>query len=297
MIITYSGDRAILTDINSFDIAETLECGQCFRFVRMEEGASSAEAGDTVKYRIVAHNRTLFISEYEDRMEFYPTTEREFTQIWQGYFDLDRDYSQIKDIVTANDFVMRDAVNFGTGTRILNQDPWETLISFIISQNNNIGRIKRIIQTISERYGEPVNDDQFAFPTTEALARLSEAELFECKMGFRAGYVKGAADAVASGVLDLQAVGRMETADARRELMKLKGVGIKVADCVLLFAYGHKEVFPTDVWIKRIMEHFYFSGQETHIKDIHALAAKRFGEYAGFAQQYLFAYARGTKIV
>lgn len=275
------GSKVILEEYNSFDIEQTLECGQCFRFNKLGEK----------EYVIVAMSKVLHIKQTNERIEFYPTTKKEFEEIWLDYFDLNRDYLEIKKIVSDGDKIMQKAVEFAPDIRILNQDPWECLISFIISQNNRIPMIKQVIKNISEMYGTKAND-YYLFPTLEQLSKADESSLISCKTGFRAKYILDAIKNVSDGNVDFEKLKDYVTDDARNKLMEIKGVGQKVSDCVLLFSMRRGDVFPTDVWIKRVMEHFYFGGEETKIKTIHEFAQNKFGKYAGFAQQYLFHYAR-----
>ncbi|MDR2648547.1 MAG: DNA-3-methyladenine glycosylase 2 family protein [Clostridiales bacterium] len=282
MKYTHEGDTATLTDCVGFNIAETLECGQCFRYEKLGED----------EYHIIAHARSLFIRRISDKILFYKTTLQEFEDIWIPYFDLNRDYRAVKETLASNDLVMRDAVEHASGIHILRQEPWECLVSFIISQNNNIPRIRKIADTLARLFGRPIGDGIFAFPGAEELAKASLDDLLNCKTGFRAKYIVDAAQKTASGILDMNALNNMPSDKARETLMSIKGVGGKIADCVLLFAYGRTEVFPTDVWIKRVMRHFYFNKQDASVTEIHRLALSRFGEYAGFAQQYLYVYAK-----
>lgn len=275
------GSKVILEEYDSFDIEQTLECGQCFRFNKLGEK----------EYVIVAMSKVLHIKQTNERIEFYPTTKKEFEEIWLDYFDLNRDYLEIKKIVSDGDEIMQKAVEFAPDIRILNQDPWECLISFIISQNNRIPMIKQVIKNISEMYGTKVSDYHL-FPTLEQLSKADESSLISCKTGFRAKYILDAIKNVSDGNVDFEKLKDYGTDDARNKLMEIKGVGQKVSDCVLLFSMRRGDVFPTDVWIKRVMEHFYFGGEETKIKTIHEFAQNKFGKYAGFAQQYLFHYAR-----
>lgn len=275
------GSKVILEEYDSFDIEQTLECGQCFRFNKLGEK----------EYVIVAMSKVLHIKQTNERIEFYPTTKKEFEEIWLDYFDLNRDYLEIKKIVSDGDEIMQKAVEFAPDIRILNQDPWECLIAFIISQNNRIPMIKQVIKNISEMYGTKASDYHL-FPTLEQLSKADESSLISCKTGFRAKYILDAIKNVSDGNVDFEKLKDYGTDDARNKLMEIKGVGQKVSDCVLLFSMRRGDVFPTDVWIKRVMEHFYFGGEETKIKTIHEFAQNKFGKYAGFAQQYLFHYAR-----
>lgn len=275
----------IIENADCFNIEEILECGQCFRF----------EKTDVNCYKIVAMNRVLNIKQYENKIEFYPCSINEYESIWKNYFDMERDYNEIKEKISLNDHIMKSAVEYAGGIRILNQDKQECLLSFIISQNNNIPRIKGIISRLAEKYGKRCGED-FLFPTTDELKDVSEEEFFELRMGFRAKYVKDCVDKLKSGEVDLTKTDSLSTDELLKMLLKIKGVGQKVADCTMLFSMGRREVFPTDVWVKRVMEYFYFNGEDTNIKDIHKFAKNRWGELAGYAQQYLFYYARSLKI-
>lgn len=181
-----------------------------------------------------------------------------------------------------NDETMKKAMEFGDGIRILRQEPWEAVCSFIISQNNNIPRIKKIIEELSRRYGEQLSPGKYAFPSAQALVSAGEEEIFSCKTGFRAKYIYDAARRVASGECDLGAIYNMPTQDAIEYLKRIKGVGLKVASCALLFGFNKTDAFPVDVWVKRIIDEYYNGSL-----DIPSL-----GAYAGIAQQYLFYYIR-----
>lgn len=281
MEYSQTDDRIILKNPDSFNITQILECGQCFRFVKTADN----------EYRIIAMGKILNIRQSADCAEFYPCTLAEFENIWKKYFDLDTDYSSIKEKLSRNDEIMSAAIEYGSGIRLLNQDPSECLISFIISQNNNIPRIKGIIKRLSETYGTKEGND-YLFPSLSQLADASEDDFFKLRMGFRARYVKDCVDKLVSGKADLENTQKLTTAELLESLMQIKGVGQKVADCVMLFSLGRREVFPTDVWIKRIMEKLYFDDKETSIKEIHAFAEDKWGSLAGYAQQYLYYYSK-----
>lgn len=274
-----------MTNFDSFNIKEILECGQCFRFEKLGE----------MKYKIIAYGKRLFIEQNENGVLFYPCNEREFRDIWIEYFDLNTDYSSIKNNISV-DKTMKNAIEFAQGIRILNQDPWECLISFIISQNNRIPQIKKVIANISEKYGTKIGEEDYAFPTPQQLKNATMEELAECKTGFRNKYILDAVEKVVSGKICLEKFSEYETDECRQTLMFCKGVGQKVADCVLLFSLKRREVFPTDVWVKRVMSQFYFNGNEIQIKDIHKKSSEIWGKLAGYAQQYLFYYARSLNI-
>jgi len=192
---------------------------------------------------------------------------------------------------------MRAAVAACRGLRLLRQDPWECLASFILSSTKQIVQIRQIISLLCERYGEPLPvlptyAPARAFPSPARLARATEAELRACKMGFRAPYLLAAARTVASGQLDPARLAPLPVEAARAELMKLPGVGRKIADCVLLFAYGLQPAFPLDVWVTRALRQLYFPRRRVRVERLHRFAGAHFGPNAGYAQQYLFHYMR-----
>ncbi|MDR1530980.1 MAG: hypothetical protein LBS62_02125 [Clostridiales bacterium] len=263
-----------------FDLEDTFECGQCFRFSRLADKF----------YRVYALGRRVDVSTRGDGILLTPCDEDEFENLWADYFDLREDYGAIKESLAMGGGVMSEAVKSAPGIRILNQDVWECLISFIISQNNNIPRIKSIIERISERYGS-AREDYYAFPGISELNSAEMADLMKnCGTGFRAKYILAAARWAAA--LEPRSLARKTTAEARAALTGIYGVGPKVADCVLLFSLRRKEAFPVDTWVKKIMREFYFDGKDAPLKDIQQLAMEKYGQYAGCAQQYLFHYAR-----
>ncbi len=194
---------------------------------------------------------------------------------------------------------LREAVKSCAGLRLVRQEPWECLASFILSSTKQIVQIRQIVRALSERHGSRVivphgEAERFDFPTADQLSVLSEADLRACKMGFRAPYLLAAARRVASGEINLAAVGGMELSVARDELIKLDGVGEKIADCVLLFAYGFPAAFPVDVWVRRVLTQFYFRGRNVKPERLRRFIEKHFGANAGYAQQYLFHHVRLT---
>lgn len=290
MNVNEINNNIILTEYDSFSIAETLECGQCFRFQKRAEN----------DYLVIAFKKVIRIIQEDEKITIFNTSLEEFNEIWMDYFDLNRDYSSVKSLISKNDNVLLEAVKFAPGIRILNQEFFECLISFIISQNNRIPMIKKVIENISQRWGEYIGEfdgvKYYSFPTPQALSQATEEQLMECKTGFRAKYIIDAVARFNSGEIKYTDFLNMKTSEVKENLMTIKGVGTKVADCVMLFSCRKCDVFPTDVWVRRIMSHFYFEGIDTPIKEIHQLANDKFGEYAGFAQQYLFHYARQLKI-
>ena len=279
----------ILHEYESFVISQILECGECFRFTQIGEE----------NYIIVAYGKILNIYCDGTDIVFKNTTEEEFNNIWYNYFDFGRNYNDIKKKISENDEILQKAVEYAPGIRILNQDRFECLISFIISQNNRIPMIKKVISNISKKYGRYIGsvdgEEYYAFPNPEELIKADEAGLMECKTGFRAKYIIDAVQKVIHGEINLN-TDDMDTETLRKMLMTIKGVGPKVADCTMMFSFGRCETFPTDVWVKRIMSELYFNGREASVKEIHQKAEECFGDYAGYAQQYLFNYARQFKI-
>lgn len=274
MQIFECGKDIKITGLSEFTLADTLDCGQAFRWSECEENL----------WHGVAFGKYLKLQLREDALTLFDTSLTDFEEIWRGYFDFDRNYAEIISIFSENE-VLSAASSFGRGIRILAQEPWEALCSFIISQNNNIPRIKGIIERLCQSFGEEIAEGVYSFPSAERIAALSLEDLAPLRSGFRAKYILDAAKKVASGEIDLEALKTMDIDLARAELMKIYGVGAKVADCTLLFGLSHIEAFPKDVWIKRAMAKL-FDGE---LPDCAA-------PYAGIAQQYIFHYARMTNL-
>ena len=276
----------ILKGVRDFDLLMTFDCGQCFRWEKVDNA-----------YYGIAYGKPLKISQTGDTVTLYDTTKDCWNKVWNRYFDMERDYGEIKKRLSS-DPVMKTASYFGSGIRLLNQEPFECLISFIISASNNIPRIKKIIDSLCTNFGDKVTylgKDFYTFPTAQRLSRLELSDLAVIKAGFRDKYILNAAKAVANGMIDLECLKSAGYEYAKSELLKLSGVGNKVADCVLLFSLEKYGSFPVDVWIKRIMEYCYFDG-ETNKETISAFAGEKFSELGGFAQQYLFYWARENNI-
>jgi N-glycosylase/DNA lyase len=278
-------DKIIIKDIKDFEPKHIFECGQCFRWYVEDDGS----------YTTIHHGKVLNVKKEGKDIIFTNTNKLDFENIWYDYFDLGTDYRKIKEELS-KDPILGEAIKFGEGIRILNQDPFETTISFIISANNQIPRIKKSIELISGGYGKPIGRyngrEYFSFPEAEVLARVEEKELQENrKVGFRAKYIVNSSKMIDEGEVDIEKLLDLSTNEAKEILMKLPGVGPKVSDCILLFSLNKKDAFPIDVWVKRVMEHFYLK-EDTKLKDISIYAHEKFGELAGIAQQYLFYYAR-----
>lgn len=280
----------MLDHLDHFDIKQILESGQVFRFEKIAEHS----------FILNAKQKLIKIVQQEESSSaiFYNTNISEMDEVWSPYFDLETSYAYIANTLREKDPFMKQAVDFGKGIRILKQDPWEMLISFIISQNKSIPQIKTCIENISCAFGFPINEqtgqekNYYSFPTPKELSRATEEMLKECKVGFRAAYILDACHKVLNGDVILNDLYIMEREEAKEKLMTIKGVGPKIADCILLFAYGKTGAFPTDVWIKRVMEGVYFEGKEVKPEEIQKFAKEYFGSLCGYAQQYIFYYGR-----
>ena len=256
---------------DKLDIVKTFECGQCFRWNSDRRGVYTGVVG---RYPAKV---------WQERDAVYVRSDAP-EELWTRYFDTERDYARAAADFRGGDYL--DAcIDYGRGIRILRQEPWEALCSFIISQCNNITRIKGIVERLCRMYGETVTLDGesfYTFPEASALAALREEELAPLRAGYRTAYIISAAKAVTEGDIDLEALIKEDCRSARGKLMKLSGVGEKVANCVVLFGLGHMEAFPIDVWIRRALKEHFPS-------DFDSAAL---GDCAGLAQQYIFYFAR-----
>ena len=279
----------ILEDVENFDAKAIFTCGQAFRWYEEKDGS----------FTTVHLGRVLNVLNKDDKVIFKGTNLEEFNEIWIDYFDLNTDYQSIRKSL-ANNEILAKAMEYGKGIRILNQNHFEMLISFIISANNMIPRIRKSIEVISMRYGKFICEDEnrkyYSFPTVEELSKATVEELREfAKVGFRDKRIFDTVNMIKNENIDLDSFENLETDILREELLKFSGVGNKVADCIMLFSYKRGEVFPVDVWIKRVMEELFIK-EETPVKKISKEADRIFGKYAGYAQQYLFYYGREEKI-
>jgi len=266
-----------ITDVADFDLEKIFECGQCFRWNADEFGTYVGVAyGHVARMRRVGES--IFISGSLD----------DFETIWRTYLDLDRDYAEIRKNLAIDDF-MQSATDFGAGIRMLRQEKWEALCSFIISQNNNIPRIKTIIEALCREFGDPVDFEGMqyhTFPSAKKLADVSVDSLAPLRCGYRAAYIISAAKAVASRSIDLDTLANSSPCIARTELKKIHGIGDKVADCVMLFGFHMLDAFPIDVWMERaVAEHF---GKD--------FDPSIFSPHAGIAQQYIFYFKRSMGV-
>ncbi len=270
----FENNNAYITLSDYLSLPQTLDCGQAFRFEPMTDTKWGGVACDRyIEMEIIKENILVL----------YGVGEEEFEAVWRDYLDLDRSYTEIIQKISSHK-VLKAAAEYGKGIRVLNQPPWETLCSFIISQNNNIKRIKGIITRLCENFGDKI-EGGYTFPTAEKLAKLKPEDLSELRAGFRAKYIIDAARKVTSGEVNLEILKGLPYGEAQAELLKITGVGPKVADCALLFSHRHIEALPKDVWIKRALQ-VLFGGELPEV----ALP------YAGIVQQYIFFYARETKL-
>ena len=257
--------------VTDLDLRQTLDCGQSFRWTENADGSFDG----------IAFAKKVRVKLAENKLYIENSNKADFENIWKSYFDLDLDYGKIRTEISKIHPVLAEAAQYAPGIRILQQEPYEALCTFIISQNNNIKRIKGIVQRLCECFGEEISEGNFAFPTPQKMANLTADDLAPLRAGFRNRYLIDAAQKVNSGEVDLEKCRTLDYEQARKELMKITGVGVKVADCTLLFGLHRIEAFPVDVWMKRAMAKLFPT-----------MTANDFGEYAGIAQQYIFHYSR-----
>lgn len=279
----------ILENINSFNLIDIFECGQCFRWNKEDDES----------YTGVIENNVLNVKSIGNKIIFKGICKGNIQDIVTKYFDLNRDYTKIKDKLSKIDSYMKNSIEYGEGIRILNQDLWETIISFIISANNNIPRIKGIIERLSENYGNEIiwnGKKYYTFPTPEELRNVSVEEYRKLGLGFRDIRVYETTKMILNKEVDLKKLFNEDTETVREELLKFSGVGPKVADCILLFSTLKRfEVFPIDVWVRRVMNDLYIKNEDekkVSKKQILEIADKKYGNLAGIAQQYLFYWRR-----
>ena len=284
-----------LDGIDRFDVSKVFDCGQCFRFDRVHSSKHENE------FSGCAHGKYISVAQDGNTLYIYNSTAKDFAEIWEKYLALDRDYAEIDaDILSLSDNpTLKEAISTSSGIRILKQDSWEAICSFIISQNNNIPRIKKIIASLAQKCGERVDtvgmEDHIAdlhrenegcfysFPAPERVLSLGVDGLFALKTGFRAKYIYDAAEKMANGEIDLSLLENGDsTADCVNCLCSVKGIGPKVASCALLFGFARLDAFPIDVWIKKVTAKYFDEG----------FSPEDLGRFAGVAQQYLFYYER-----
>ena len=279
-----------INNIDSFELKDIFDCGQCFRWNEQQDGSYTGVFGENV----------LNVSKVGNDLVFKGICKENIKETVEKYFDLDRDYQKIKNQLMQVDENMKKSIEYGKGIRILNQDLWETIISFIISANNNIPRIKGIIERLSKKYGKEIewnNTKYYTFPTAKALKDVTVQEYRELGLGFRDIRLYETTHMILDKKVDLEAMkNNPNTMEVKEQLLSLSGVGPKVADCILLFSDLKRfEVFPIDVWVRRVMNDLYIHNEneeKVNKKQIEKIAQEKFGDLAGLAQQYLFYWRR-----
>ncbi|MBR2744521.1 MAG: 8-oxoguanine DNA glycosylase [Clostridia bacterium] len=282
----------VINKFDSFELKDIFDCGQCFRWNLESDGS----------YTGVVKHGVLNVNCDEKKIYFKGALDCDIEKFVHDYFDFDRDYDKIKTSLAKIDKHMETSVKFGKGIRILNQDLWETIISFIISANNNIPRIKGIIERLSEKYGTKVEfegNDYFLFPRPDELRATTVSEYRALGLGFRDIRLFETTQMVLNGDINLNELYSLNTQDVRQKLLELSGVGPKVADCILLFSDLKRfDIFPIDVWVRRVMNDLYIKNEDekkVSNNKINELAFKKFGDMAGLAQQYLFYWRRSVE--
>ncbi len=283
--------KYILKDAKSFEPNHVFDCGQCFRWEKQRDGS----------YTGIFNNNVLNVNKIDNDIIFKGICENNIKEVCTEYFDLARNYEDIKLELSKVDDNLKKSIDYGEGIRILNQDLWETIISFIISANNNIPRIKGIINRLSEKFGSKIEwngDTYYTFPTVQQLARASVQDLRSLGLGFRDVRVYETTKMILNKEVDLDKMYEEDTSKVKESLLTLSGVGPKVADCILLFSKLKRfDVFPIDVWVRRVMNELYIKNEdETKVskKEIENLAKEKYGNLEGIAQQYLFYWKRET---
>ena len=276
----------ILENAKSFEPVHIFECGQCFRWNKEADGS----------YTGVFGNNVINVKKEKSNIVFFGVCEENIKTICTEYFDLNTDYEKIKDNLSSIDDYLKNSIQYGQGIRILKQDLWETLISFIISANNNIPRIKTIIERISENYGNKIKFGEktyYTFPRPEMLANTTVQDFRKLGLGFRDVRVYETVQKILKKEINLSRLEKEDNIELLKEqLLKIPGVGPKVADCIMLFSLKKYNVFPVDVWVKRVIAELYYENKEQTPKEIQKFAKKQYGDLAGLAQQYLFYWRR-----
>lgn len=267
-----------------FKLEDTITCGQIFRFFKMEDGS----------FDIILKDRVINVYEKNNYLYVSSNNEDDLKSVVMNYFDLDNDYSKINEYLLKQDKKLDDAINFSKGLMMIKQDPFETIMEYIISANNSVPSIANALNNIALKYGKKVmfnNKEYYLFPQYKDLKDVKENDLRECKVGFRDKYLKAMIDKLNNNELDLDSFYSMDTKEALDKLMENIGIGPKVASCILLFAYQKYDVFPVDTWVKKVMKTKYNIEGE---KNIRAFASITYGKYSGIAIQYLFNYGRNS---
>ena len=291
-------EKIVIDKIDSFDLKHIFDCGQCFRWNNEIDGSYTG-----IVYQYVINIKNTEKNKVE--VKFYANeniTQKDMLEFCSKYFDLERDYKKIKQELSVIDENMKKSIDYGDGIRILNQDLWETVISYIISANNNIPRIKGIIENLSKNFGNKIEvegKEYYTFPTPYQLSKATVSDLRQLGLGFRDIRVYETTQIFLNNKIEIENLGMKTTKKLKEILISLPGVGPKVADCILLFSYLKRtEVFPVDVWIRRVINDLYLKCEDENKinnKDIEKLANEKFGDLAGIAQQYLYYWKRDQR--
>lgn len=268
-----------------FKLYDTVICGQIFRFFPLNDGS----------FDVILKDRVINIYQKDNALYVSSNDETDLEKVVRNYFDLDNDYEKMDDFLIKNDVKLKDAINFSKGLTMIKQDPFETVMEYIISANNGVPQISAALNNIAEKYGKKVtfnNKEYYLFPTFNDLKDLSESDYRACKVGFRDKYLKQMVDKLNNGDVNLDEFYTLDTTDSLNKLMENNGIGPKVASCILLFAYQKYDVFPIDTWVKKIMKNDYKIEGEKKIREF---AVKTYGKYSAIALQYLFNYSRNKK--
>lgn len=267
-------------EVECFSLKHTLECGQCFRWKKISDN----------EYFGVILDRIVFLKQENNKLYYESDNLKNIEELLIKYFDLELDYLSLEKQISKIDENINSAIKVSSGMRVLNQEKFETLISYIISANNNIPRISNSIERIAKEYGQPINfmdEIYYAFPKVDVLENCNESDFRKLGVGFRDKYITFAISSILNKDIDLIDLEKLDDELLTNELLKFNGVGPKVAECIKLFSYSRKKSFPIDVWVKRVMEKLYFKENST-IKNISKYSNDNFGEYAGIAGQHLF---------
>ncbi len=287
MNIKEKNSQIVIEDIKDFNLNHIFDCGQCFRWNKEEDGT----------YTGVVKNKVINIEQNGSTVVFSNVSMNDY-HIIKEYFDLNTDYTEIKRSVNTDE-IMAEAIKFGEGIRILNQDEWETIISFMISANNRIPMIKKVIENLSTSFGDFICNyrgrDYYSFPTAEQLSSADIEKIQECKAGFRSPRIKEAASRFLKEKDIIYNIKNTNYDEGLAYLKTYTGIGDKVANCILLFSMRQFDTFPVDVWVRRVMQTLYVD-KDTKDADIRKFAENKFGKLSGYAQQYLFYYARENGI-
>ena len=268
-----------------FKLSDTVTCGQIFRFFKEDDGS----------FNIVIKDRVINVFMDGNFLCASSNDENDLESVIRNYFDLDNDYSLINDFLIKHDSKLKDAVLFSNGLTMIRQDPFETVMEYIISANNGVPQIANALNNIAKKYGKKVmfnGKEYYLFPNYKDLKDVSISDFRSCKVGFRDKYLKAMVDKLNNNEINLEEFYELDTKDALNKFMENVGIGPKVASCILLFAYQKYDVFPIDTWVKKIMKNDYGIEGE---KEIRKFAVKTYGKYSGLAIQYLFNYSRNNK--